>query len=135
MSQIAIAGNQVVITSSVTLENLRLAEKLRPDALVLKDEDGNETFRVSVGSNSIGPKGISYSSTTRDERGLATVSAVIPEDVENAKDYIVDTYGLAIERLGKVEAALPDVINEIVNARNNLRSKIITMGAPSTPQY
>ena len=129
MSQIAIAGNQVVITSSVTLENLRLAEKLRPDALVLKDEEGNETFRVSVGSNSIGPKGVSYSGTTRDERGLATVSAVIPEDVENAKDYIVDTYGLAIERLGKVETALPDVINELVRARQNLRSKIITMGA------
>lgn len=134
MSIIAIAGDRVVVTSTVSLDNLRLVAKHRPDALCLKDEEGNETFRVGVGSNNISPKGVSYANATYNEGGLATVSALIPEGTEDAKDYVVDTYGLAIANLNKVEAALPDIVREIKKTRDELRSSIVT-NTPRTQTY
>lgn len=126
MSKITIAGDRVVVTSAVTLENLKLIHKLRPDALCLKDLDGNETFRVSVGSNSITSKGVSYAKATYTGDGLATATVLIPDGTVDVKEHIVDTYGLAISNLNKVEAQLPEVVLEITRERDELLASITT---------
>jgi hypothetical protein len=127
MSKIAIAGDRVVVTSSVTLENLKLVEKHRPDALRLKDDDGNTTFALGVGSNSINSNGVSYAKVTYDEDGFATATTVIPEGVEDPKDYIVDTFGPTLEKLNQIEGTLPDIIDEINLARDTVRESITTV--------
>jgi hypothetical protein len=126
--KVGISGDQVVVTSTMTLTDLLLVKKHRPDALCLKDKDGNETFRVGVGSNSISRNGVSYADETHHGSGLATASAVIPKGTKDAKEYIVDTHGLAIANLNKVESGLTNVISEINKARSDLRESIVTMG-------
>lgn len=129
MAKVQIIGNAVVVKTEVKLEDIKLVEKYRPDALVLKGgEDGKEEiFRIGTGKGSINTYGASFDEATRDDDKFALITMVLSceEDGEEAvKEFIVDKIGAALTNIKTLEKKLPDVIKEIKEEREKLMESI-----------
>ena len=125
MSKVTIAGSSYVITSSVSLENLETVKKHRPSALALVEPETKETlFKVGVGTNSISEYGISFGGVSNGDEKFATATLKIPDGTEDAKQYVLDTAGVAIANLNKVEANITKALEEIRAERNRIAENI-----------
>lgn len=116
MAKITIAGDAVVITSECKLEELKLVEKYRPNALVLKGgEDGKEPiFAVGTGRcGTINAFGATFASEAHDGSGLATITMCADNISGDPKEWVAEQVGTAILNLNKVEETLPAAIEEI----------------------
>ena len=121
MAKVVIAGNAVVITSSMKLEDIRTIKKYYPDALVLQGgKYGQEPiFAIDVENNAdgcgkINQYGASFAASTRNSENLATITLVCSGDVKgDIKEYVADKLGLAISRLNMLEETLPDILHVI----------------------
>lgn len=117
MANVLIAGDAVVVTSALKLEDLRLIKKYRPSALVLKGgEDGKEPiFAVDVtnGNGDINQYGAAFGSATRNEDKLATITLVATGVEGDIKEFVADKLGTALINLSKLEETLPDVVESI----------------------
>lgn len=119
MARTKIVGNAAVITSTVTLENIKKIEKsTRADALVLKGGEDGKTpiFAVASapsGNGSLNSVGAEFANASRDANGFAQITLSIPSDVTDAKEYVADKYGAALTNLAAVEAKLPEVVQAI----------------------
>jgi len=121
MAKIVIAGDAVVITSSLKLEDIRTIAKYRPEALTLMGgEDGKEPiFAIGVtnGPGSINEFGASFGRETRDDEKLATVTMVAENVTGDVKEWVADRIGGAIMHLYELEQKLPDVLDEVLLQR------------------
>jgi len=125
MAKTTIAGNSYVITSTVSMADLEAVKKYRPSALSITDPETKEVvFKVGLGSNSISDYGVSFGGVTNDEAKLATVTLCIPQDVENAKEYVLDKAGMALVKLEKVEAEIAEVLEDIQAERGSVAESI-----------
>jgi hypothetical protein len=125
MAKTAIAGSSFVITSVVAMEDLKAIKRYRPSALTLTDPETRETtFRVDTGSNSLSSHGISFGGTSNCEGRFATVTLVIPEGTEDAKEYVLDTAGVALANLGKIEAGIAEALREVRAERETIAENI-----------
>ena len=125
MSKVTIAGSSYVITSSVSLENLETVKKHRLSALALVEPETKETlFKVGVGTNSISEYGISFGGVSNGDEKFATATLKIPDGTEDAKQYVLDTAGVAIANLNKVEANITKALEEIRAERNRIAENI-----------
>lgn len=115
MAKITVVGQAVVVTSAMKLEDIKKVAKYRPEALILKGGEDNkeDIFRLGVGAGSINKFGASFDKETRDEEKLAVVTMTTTYDGAEIKDFVADELGAAFISLGKLEAALPAVIEEI----------------------
>lgn len=117
MAKIVVAGDAVVITSELKLEDIKTVKKYRPDALTLcGGEDGKEpifTMDVASGSGSINKYGVVFGSETRDEHKLAQLTMVMPGVEKDVEEHVADKIGGAVMNLNKLEAIFPEVIAEI----------------------
>lgn len=128
MAKIVIAGDAVVITSSLKLEDIKTIQKYRPKELVLKGgEDGKEPiFAIGAGSGygNINEVGASFGGTTHDEEKLATITMVANAGTEDVKNWVADRLGGAIINLNKLEEKLPGVLAEITAQKATVMSNI-----------
>ena len=128
MAKIIIAGDAVVITSSLKLEDLRTVKKYRPDALILKGgEDGKEPiFAIDVvsGNGDITQYGASFGKATNDDKKLATVTMFFGGIEGDIKEAVADKVGGALINLGKLEESIPEVIKEIVDEKAKVMAAI-----------
>lgn len=118
MARITVAGESVVVTSAITLENYRMIAKYRPAKLVLKGgDDGKEPiFAVGVATNprgSINEVGAEFGSEAHDGTGRATITFDLPQTDGDVKEAVAEKVGAAIIYLNKLEETLPDIVNEI----------------------
>ena len=132
MARITIAGDAVVVTSTLKLEEYKTIEKYRPKALTLMGgEDGKEpVFHVSTsGSGDINQYGASFVSATHDENGYATITltGVCKGAHGDIKEWVADNLGAAIINLNKLEAQLPAVLDEINREKADVMSNISVM--------
>ena len=108
MAKIVIAGDAVVVTSAMKLEDIKTIEKYRPKELVLKGgEDGKEPiFGVGTthGAGSINAVGASFGSETRDDDKLACITLFLDGVTGDVKDWVADRLGAAIINLNKLES-------------------------------
>lgn len=96
-------ANAVAVICNYSLKELNEVKKLRPEALTLKDKDGNVTFKVAVGDkSSITEFGICFADETMggEPKACLTKTASGVKDVEN---FVVDNFGLAIVKLKTIE--------------------------------
>ena len=130
MAKIVIAGDAVIVTSTMKLEDIKTIAKYRPKALTLMGgEDGKEPiFAVGVtdGVGSINEFGVSFGRETYDDKKLACVTMCINEDVpgDKVKEFVADQLGSAIINLNRLEEALPAILNEIATEKSNILSNI-----------
>lgn len=123
MAKITVAGTAVIVTSALKLDDIKLIEKYRPDALVLKGgEDGNDpVFRIATtteGHGSINRLGVEFDSATDNEEKLAAVTVIREGGFgENVKATVSDAYGLAVLNLNKLERQLEGALREIAEEK------------------
>lgn len=128
MAKITIAGDAVVVTSAMKLEDLRTIKKYRPSALVLKGgEDGKEPiFRIDVtdGEGDINKYGVKFGASTHDDEKNAVVTLMISAKEGDIKEVVADTIGTYVLSLNKLEVALPSVLEEIAAEKEQIMSNI-----------
>ena len=100
-------GKALVITSGLKTADIERAEKICPEALVLREESERPIFRVGFSKRGvgIGMTGIVFDST--DAAGNAQMTLV--QDKPISKDKLADDYGLCFIRLTEVEAQFIEV--------------------------
>lgn len=129
MARITIAGDAAVVTSAMTLEDIKTIEKYRPKELILKGgEDGNEPIfaigTTAAGAGTINTYGASFGSETRDENKLACITMFLEGVTGDVKDWVADRLGTAIVNLNKLEAKLPDILKEIADEKAKVLENI-----------
>lgn len=130
MSKITIAGDAVVVTSALKLEDIKTIKKYRPKELQLMGgEDGKElvfAIGVSNGAGSINSVGVSFGRESNDGSKLATVTTTLPANVGAAdiKEYVSDYLGAAIANMNKLEEKLPAVLEAIKTEKASLMESI-----------
>lgn len=123
--KVSIAGQAVVITSGMKLEDLKSIAKYRSGSLVLKGgEDGKEDiFAVGTGcKGSANEYGVTFNAA--DDKGFATVTLEIPCGVANRKEWVVENLGEAINLLGKLEDKLGGTMDEIHEEQAKIESSV-----------
>ena len=117
-------GNATVIKSAISYSELALLQKVNPEAMTLRDKDGDPIFRVAVGKGSDGGSinsvGIEFRPTGNDE---ATVTEFAPT-AENFKEEILDKFGAALGNLLKIEESAPAAIEAAKEARDKIAENI-----------
>lgn len=117
MAKIVIAGNAVVVTSSLKLEDIKTIKKYRPKALVLMGgEDKKEPIFVMDTCKDCGnitTYGAAFGCASHDDEKLATITMCMEEPQGDIKEWVADRLGGALMNLNKLEATLPDVLEEI----------------------
>lgn len=129
MAKITIAGDAVVVTSALKLEDIKTVAKYRPKALTLMGgEDGKEpVFAVGVteGAGNINAFGASFGRETYDDQKHACITLCTGMAVTgDVKEWVADHIGSAIINLNKLEEALPAVLEEIANEKARVMSNI-----------
>lgn len=126
MAKIIIAGNSCTLESAYTTEQLKKIKKFRPNALQLKDaEKKNVEFMVDLGKNGgVSPMGIVFDGTTHDGQSLACLTKMLPADVSDVKEWVMDNIGAAILKLNKLESNLGGVLTEIDEEVTAVQSSI-----------
>jgi hypothetical protein len=116
-----------VLTSSLKTEDIELVKKYRPDALKIKNADGDEVFGLTynAGKSSVAKFGITFGATNAD--GFAIVTGDVPADVIKAGkegEYVADVVGAALPHINEMEAHLPEVVATIKSERAALIGSI-----------
>lgn len=116
MAKIVVAGEAVVITSTMRLDELRTIKKYRPEALCLKDEEGEPIFCIGVttGAGAIGKYGAEFGAEGHGDEPKACITMVCPGISGDVKEAVSELIGPAILRLNEIEDTLPAVLEEIV---------------------
>ena len=133
MAKVVIAGEAVVITSTLKLEEIKNIAKYRPAELTLKGgENGKEpifAIAPTTGAGSINQNGASFGREASDGSGLACVTMVksgVP--TEEVKEWAADTLGSAIINLNALEAKLPEVLDAIAAEKATVMENITVAG-------
>lgn len=128
MAKIVIAGDAIIITSSMKLADIQTIQKYRPNELVLKGgEDGKEPiFAIGVtnGAGNINEVGASFGRTSHDEEKFATITMVTDGVTGDIKEWVADRIGCAIISLNKLEEKLPAVLAEIEDQKAEVMGNI-----------
>lgn len=130
MAKVKVTGNAVVVISELTLEAINTIQKYRPKALtLLGGENGKEPiFRISAtsGEGDINCNGASFGCATHDAAKKACISFLAPNMGENVKEWVADKLGGALINLGKLEEALPEVLQQITAEKAAVMENIVT---------
>ena len=113
MAKITIVGDAVVITSERTLEEIKTLKKYKPEALELKDEEGDVYFKVGTECGNANQYGVSFMEESRNGDGKASLTILISPCIEDAVKYVTDRFGLAILNLNKVEKQFDTALEEV----------------------
>lgn len=128
MNKVKVLNNSLTVTSALTKADIEYLQKYAPKTLVLVEEekDGtiNETFRVAFGkTESINEFGICFANTTT-EKGNATITALMPNDIADRKDYVLDQFGTIFANLELVEKQALKALPGIKKTRDTMKENI-----------
>lgn len=129
MAKITIAGNAIVVTSSMKLEQLANIKKYRPKALILMGGENNkeEIFTIDVGNGGCGDingYGAYFCNATHDNEKMACITMCMEGATGDIKEFVADKLGSAIIHLNKLEQALPAVLDEITAEKATIMENI-----------
>ena len=127
MAQIKILGDSLTLTSAIKMEDLTKLQKFAPDALQVKDADGNVTFAVAPkpGANpNFSRHGVVLTSVNAE--GLASATFPLPVGIPADKRVtaVQDTFGLAIIELNKIETQIAARTQELEVALNTVAEAV-----------
>lgn len=128
MAKTTIVGDAIVITSALTLEGIRTIEKYRPKSLLLMGGEGGkeQIFRIGTtfGAGNINACGASFNSESHDGNKYATITLTVECPQGDVKNFVAESIGGALINLNKLEATLPEVLNEIAAEKETIMENI-----------
>ena len=129
MAKVVIAGDVVVVTSSLKLDEIRTIERFRPSALnLMGGENNNEVvfaIGTTTGQGSITQHGACFGGESHTDEKLATVTLTHGRASGEVKEWIADNLGAAIINLKKLEEELPAVLETIKSERDEVITGIV----------
>ena len=100
--KIKVLGSEVLLVSEHSIEKYQDVEGYNPSALILKDEDGEEYFRVCFDeTDSVSNYGIVFDNNRPSQKAVARLS--FADDEEITAETIVKKYGKVISNLNDIE--------------------------------
>lgn len=115
MANIKIIRNTIVVESGFTYEQIEKLKKYAPEALELKDKDGNPTFAATLaadGEGSITKFGIAYGRQA-DKTKPAAVTFRAPTDVKDVKGWFMENVGVKVNNVNAVEAQYEEALGKV----------------------
>lgn len=125
-AHIDLSGAAAVLVSDVKLEDWKRVEKFAPDMLKIVDEDGDVLFKVMTCccTGSINENGVCFGTYT-NEGGLATVTVLMDDEVEDRLEAIKDVAGAALLDLNEIEKEIPNILKDIDDKEAEIEKLII----------
>lgn len=110
-----IVMNECVISSELTMEELKKIEKFQPEKLeVIDPETKAVKFKVATGDRgSVGTYGITFNCETAEGKKAAVKIPVCGETVDEKKAYIAENYGAALAQVKAMENGLKTTFKAI----------------------
>lgn len=129
MAKITIAGDAVVVTSALKLEDIKTIKKYRPkDLFLMGGDDGKEpVFGIGVtdGCGGINEIGASFGRESNNAEKLATITMCVDDiAADDISGWVADHLGGAIINLNKLEKKLPAVLEQIKVERAEILKNI-----------
>ena len=108
VQKVKIAGNAIVLTSTLKFDTIKKMEKYNKKALCLvevKKDEEIEIFRIGTGKiASLSQYGVTFNEANKDGFAIATI--MLPEETKDKKAFIKDNYASALFMLKDLEAAV-----------------------------
>ena len=128
--KLSISADAYVLTSTIKVADIELLKKSNPDALKLTNKDGEAIFAISFseGNPSIAPFGVTFGGKTRDDNGYATITGIIPSDVQTtdaAKEFVAEKFGGVVAHLTKLEESVSKAAASVRDAKKKLIDGIV----------
>jgi len=127
--KLTIIAGAYALTSDVKVEDIQLLTKYKPDALKIKDEDGNDKFSVGYtqGKPAVSSFGITFGGKNFQD-GKATITKNLPDavsdNVEKAKEFVAEQFGAIIAYLKQLEETIPAAAKAIRDDKKALVDSI-----------
>ena len=123
--KLTINADAYALTSTIKVSDIELLKKYNPDALCVKDKDGNVKFKVSYseGKGSITPYGVTFGGKGRGEsEGCATVTGTIPSGLstDEAKKYVAELVGGVVTYIDQLEKDVTKAAETVSTQRKKL---------------
>ena len=117
--------NTVTIVSSITMDELKKAQRFCPEALTLV-KDKIPVFKVTLGyASSIDTLGIVFAEVTNSGECFATMGMdTMPQKPEKLKEIIRDEFGLALVKLREVEDQVHNALDELSDTLDTIDEAI-----------
>lgn len=128
MAQINVMGDMIQVKTALTEEEFELTEKYCPEALKLRDEEGNEYFGISRGDAHISKYGVSFCSKDAENKLFMTTNNPVEDhsDPTEEKKKIARHFAQVINGLNLVEGQIREK-KETIAAMEALANNSIYM--------
>lgn len=105
MAKIRAMGDSVQLKSELTAKEIERVKTYCPEALKLKDEEGNEFFGIGLGDASVSRYGVTFANTDVDGKVFVTMENPITDhsDAEVEKAALTAYFAVSLDNLNKVE--------------------------------
>lgn len=104
--KIQVLGNSLVATSDIRKADYDLLKKHNPDALKIKDKDGNTTFTIGYGEHGyVNKSGVGFNGVSRDNDKHLTLTLDVT-GINDVKEYAADLFGAVIDSVAQVEKSV-----------------------------
>ena len=131
--KITINGDAYVLASEIKAEDIELLKKYDPDALKIKDKDGNDKFSVTYAEGKSGIQKFTdsacatFGGKTRDDAGNATITGTLPAGLngkDEAKAFVAELVTPFLPYLNQLEKSIPEAAKKIRAEHSALLEKI-----------
>lgn len=117
-----ILGDAVVIKSGITFSDMQKVAKYAPEAMALKDECGDETFKLNIGEyDSVSNLGIVFVKNNNDAIARVNLPLNLEED---RKEYVAKQYGIIIKNACTVEKQIEEALSDVDDTINEIERMI-----------
>ena len=130
MAKITVNGDALTIATNITVEQYEKVMNYSPDLLKLKDEEGNEFFRVAYTpfvKGECSKYGITLTSSTPEGKMFLTTENVVigmHTSYEEERKMIIEKYARIINNINMVEAASASDDESMTDLENTITDKI-----------
>lgn len=130
MAKITANGDALTITTNITVEQYEKVMNFNPELLKLKDEDGNELFRVAYSPSAKGDcskYGITLASSTPEGKLFLTTENVVVgmhTSYEEERKMIIEKYARIINNINTVEAAIASADESMTELENTITDRV-----------
>lgn len=130
MAKITVNGDALTIATNITVEQYEKIMNFNPELLKLKDEEGNELYRVAYTPNTKGEcskYGITLTSSTPEGKIFLTTENVIVgmhTNYEEERKMIIEKYAKIINNINMVEAAIASADESMTELENTITDRV-----------
>ena len=130
MAKITANGDALTIATNITVEQYEKVMNYSPELLKIKDEEGNELFRVAYTPGTKGEcskYGITLASSTPEGKMFLTTENVVVgmhTSYEEERKMIIEKYARIINNINMVEAAIASADESMTDLENTITDRV-----------